>query len=77
MAQYAQRCTKSERARHLECLERARAIVATGVCPDCGTKLVRNSSLAGWWQCGASASEAMRAPEFRGLPMCSFQVFTE
>jgi len=58
-------------------LEKAREIVATGRCPQCGTALVRNSSIAGWWQCGAYACEAMRRPEFKGLPSCSFQIFTQ
>ena len=60
-----------------ELLEKARAVVATGTCPDCGTKLLRNSALAGWWQCGAYACEQMRQPQFRGLPKCHFQAFTE
>ena len=55
----------------------ARRIVATGTCPDCGTGLVRNSSIAGWWQCGAYACESFRKPEHRGLPTCHFQTFTE
>ena len=58
-------------------LEKAKQIVATGQCPQCGTRLVHNSALAGWWQCGAYACEAMRKPEFRGLPSCSFQIFTQ
>ena len=55
----------------------AQAIVATGVCPDCGTKLIRNNSLPGWWQCGAYACEKMRREEFKGLPKCDFQTFTK
>ena len=58
-------------------LEKAKQIVATGQCPQCGTRLVHNSALAGWWQCGAYACEAMRKPEFKGLPSCSFQIFTQ
>jgi len=58
-------------------LEKAKQIVATGQCPHCGTRLVHNSALAGWWQCGAYACEAMRKPEFKGLPSCSFQIFTQ
>jgi hypothetical protein len=57
-------------------LEKAKQIVATGKCPQCGTPLVYNSSITGWWQCGAYACEAMRKPEFKGLPSCSFQIFT-
>lgn len=51
--------------------------VQRGTCPDCGTKLIRNTSLAGWFQCGAYACEAMRKPEFIGLPSCGFQCSTE
>lgn len=58
-------------------LEKARAIVATGKCPDCGTALVSNSAITGWWQCGAYACEAMWKPEFKGLPKCNFQIFTQ
>ena len=58
-------------------LEKAKQIVATGQCPQCGTRLVHNSALGGWWQCGAYACEAMRKPEFKGLPSCSFQIFTQ
>ena len=56
---------------------RAQLIVNTGVCPDCGTGLVRNTALSGWWQCGAYATESHRQPHFRGLPKCHFQTFTE
>lgn len=54
----------------------AQAIVARGVCPKCGTPLVRNLALAGWYQCGAYADVAFRQPQFRALPQCSFQTFT-
>ena len=64
------------KARIEQAQEEARAIVKTGVCPDCGTKLVRNNSIAGWWQCGAFACEEMRKNEFAGLPNCNFQCFT-
>jgi len=52
-------------------------VVSTGRCPQCGTPLIRNTSMYGWWQCGAYACEAFRAPEFRGLPECHFQCFTD
>lgn len=58
-------------------LDEARAIVATGICPDCGTPLVRNSALAGWWQCGAYATPSFRKPEHHDLSACHFQTFTE
>ena len=64
------------KARIEQAQEEARAIVKTGICPNCGTKLVRNNSIAGWWQCGAYACEAMRKQEFADLPKCNFQCFT-
>jgi hypothetical protein len=64
-------------ARMAELLATARAIVDTGVCPCCGTALIRNNALAGWWQCGAYATASHRQPQFLGLPSCSFQTFTE
>lgn len=57
--------------------EEAQGHVNRGTCPCCGTALRRNLALTGWWQCGAYACEAMREPQFRGLPSCSFQCFTE
>lgn len=54
----------------------ARVIVDAGTCPQCGTGLVYNNALAGWWQCGAYAAESHRQPQYRGLPSCSFQTFT-
>lgn len=63
--------------RMAELKRKAAAIVTSGTCPDCGTKLIRNSALAGWYQCGAYAAESHRKPEFAGLPKCHFQTFTE
>jgi hypothetical protein len=54
---------------------RTRAIVAAGVCPDCGRRLRRNSSLLGWYQCSQFGATAFRAdPE---QPSCAWQGFTE
>ena len=55
---------------------KAQAIVDSGQCPRCGTGLVYNNAIKGWWQCGAYACEAMRKPEYRDLPSCDFQCFT-
>lgn len=55
----------------------AARIVATGKCPDCGTGLVRNLALAGWWQCGGVGAPGFRKPGFENAPACSFQTFTE
>lgn len=64
-------------ARMTELKAAAAVVVAAGKCPQCGTGLVRNLALAGWWQCGAYASGTFRRPEYRDLPSCSFQTFTE
>jgi uncharacterized protein (DUF983 family) len=53
----------------------ARAVVATGRCPRCGSGLRRNLALTGWWQC-----EQLGAPERRARPDepgCDWQGFTE
>lgn len=50
----------------------AQAIVAKGVCPTCGTKLYRNLSLAGWWQCGHVGAVGFQKEA--GLH-CDFQIF--
>jgi hypothetical protein len=54
-----------------------RAVVATGVCPECGTGLRRNLSLAGWWQCDALGLAQFRRPENRDKAGCNWQGFTE
>lgn len=73
------RATKTSRAAHrahMEALHQtARAIVATGKCPDCGAGLRRNLSLAGWWQCEQYGAVGFRKDASR--PACSFQTFTE
>lgn len=62
--------------REVRC-EQNREIVRAGKCPDCGSPLKRNNSLAGWWQCVAYAVPYMREAQYRALPNCSFQCFTE
>lgn len=73
--------TKTNRAAHqarmAELKAKAQAIVATGTCPACGSPLVRNLALAGWWQCAGYGEPSFRKPEHRGLAHCSFQTFTE
>ena len=63
-----------------------RAIVATGRCPQCRAPLVRNITLAGWWQCAGSGAPGFRGafdgtgrghPEYDALPACAWQGFTE
>ena len=63
--------------RMAELKAKAATVVATGVCPDCGTKLVRNLALAGWWQCGGFAADGFRKAGFENVVKCHFQTFTE
>lgn len=51
------------------------AVVVSGVCPDCGAGLHRNSSLSGWYQCNRSGSGSFRLDNTG--THCSFQCFTE
>ncbi len=73
--------TRQERKQHAArmeaCKAQARATVATGKCPDCGLPLLRNSALAGWYQCAAYATPSFRLPQYRDAASCHFQCFTE
>lgn len=54
--------------------QEAQAVVQSGKCPCCGSKVKRNLAIAGWWQC-----EQYGAPGFRARdnePSCSWQGFT-
>lgn len=53
----------------------ARAVVATGKCPQCGCKIRRNMSMTGWYQCEQYGSEGFRKDSTK--PSCSWQTFTE
>ena len=56
----------------LQRLAQALKIVKAGRCPDCGTRLYRNLSLTGWYQCGHYGSPGFqREPG----PHCNFQTF--
>jgi ssDNA-binding Zn-finger/Zn-ribbon topoisomerase 1 len=73
-----------KRTKHTAHVERMKAlkaeaskIVATGKCPECGTGLVRNLALTGWWQCGAYGEPGFRKAEYKDLPHCGFQTFTD
>ena len=61
-------------ARIAQAQQETRAVVATGVCPRCGSKLRRNLSLTGWWQCAQFGAEQFRADKTR--PACNWQGFT-
>ena len=45
--------------------------VQTGICPTCGSKLIRNLSLTGWYQCEQVGAETHRARP-QDAP-CNFQ----
>ena len=51
------------------------AVIASGKCPDCGSALRRNLSLAGWYQCEQYGAETHRARA--SDPTCNWQGFTE
>jgi len=74
-SRYAVRCDKCDKARREARVAEARAIVSTGVCPCCGSKLKRNLSITGWFQCEQYGAETHRARPSE--PSCSFQTFTE
>ena len=60
-------------AKRLQILRTNQAILKTGKCPDCGTKLYRNLSMTGWWQCGhLGATGFQKEPSDQH---CSFQFF--
>ncbi len=55
--------------------EQTRAVVARGICPDCGSGIRRNLSLTGWYQCEQLGAEGFRKDASK--PACSWQGFTE
>ena len=71
--------TKTEKAEYqakrMARLIEAQRIVARGKCPQCGTGLIRNTSLAGWFQCGGYAAQSHRQPGFESALKCDFQIF--
>ena len=71
---YARRCNRCQSALDTARYAEAQAIVATGICPDCGRKLRRNLSITGWWQCEQLGADTHRADPTK--PSCSFQTFT-
>lgn len=71
--------TKRQRRESAERLAKAqagaRAVVASGKCPDCGETLRRNLSMAGWWQCAQFGAEGFRKDSAKAA--CNWQGFTE
>lgn len=66
---------KASAARIAEEQAKTRAIVATGVCPSCGSKIKRNLALTGWYQCEQYGSVGFRARNADA--QCGWQGFTE
>jgi hypothetical protein len=74
MSKWATMCERCHNERMARVHAEAQRIVSTGRCPQCGQPLVRNSAMAGWWQCSGYGAEGFRAA---GSTPCSFQTFTE
>lgn len=66
---------KTQKDKIAQIQAQVRNIVATGKCPNCNRKLVRNLSLRGWWQCSQYGSEQFRIEPSEKA--CSWQGFTE
>mgnify|MGYP001595624788 CR=1 FL=1 len=68
--------TKKQHKERMDALRaEARAIVASGACPNCGAPLKRNLAIIGWWQCVQGGAIGWRADASK--PSCSFQTFTD
>ena len=48
-------------------------VLAKGLCPKCGSKLKRNLSISGWWQCEQYGAVTHRARP--NDPQCEYQLF--
>lgn len=68
----AKQAEKTRREKHYA---EQRAIIATGVCPQCGAGFRRNLAITGWWQCEQYGAEGFRKDSSK--PSCSFQTFVE
>ena len=75
MSQYATACNKCDREAREAFYAAARATVATGQCPTCGSRLRRNSSMTGWFQCEQYGAVTRRARP--NDPPCNWQTCTE
>ena len=63
---------QAEREARMARLTAAHNLVKTGACPICGTKLYRNNSMTGWWQCGHFGAEGFQK---EAGAHCDFQIF--
>ena len=68
--------TADESRTRIEAAHRhSQTVVDANYCPQCGSKIRRNNSLAGWYQCEQYGSDKFRArPQDKP---CSWQGFTE
>jgi hypothetical protein len=60
------------KARRMENYLRYMPILKAGKCQECGTKLYRNLSLSGWWQCGHVGAVGFQK---EAGPHCNYQFF--
>jgi hypothetical protein len=74
-SQYASHCKACDKKRSEARYEEARKIVASSICPKCGSGLRHNLSILGWWQCEQYGAEGFRKDDSK--PSCSFQTFTQ
>lgn len=74
-AKNASRCKQCYDTHFAKIHAEAQKIVSAGNCPCCGSGLVRNSSIAGWWQCEQYGTAGFRKDANK--PACAWQTFTE
>jgi hypothetical protein len=67
--------TKQAKVRISKHNEETQAVVDSGKCPQCGSKVKPNYSITGWWQCEQYGSTGFRARD--NDPQCSWQGFTQ
>lgn len=68
------RWSKADKAIRAAEQETAR-IVASGICPSCGSQIKRNLALSGWYQCVQFGAVGFRREANK--PQCNWQGFTE
>ncbi|KKN81354.1 hypothetical protein LCGC14_0319670 [marine sediment metagenome] len=72
----ARRTERAESKRRIEQAQKeTRAIVTTGICPECGSGLQQNLALTGWWQCDQYGADGFRKDDSK--PACGWQGFTK
>lgn len=75
MSKFSTKCKSCYEKEEKERLDAADIIVKKGICPDCGSILLRNSSMTGWYQCALYAAPDFRLPALKNDPRkCNFQI---